>query len=232
MTDVTQNRTINKEMFLLIADIVDKFPDSYSQESWGLKDGWGVDFFESGDDSGLIINPLIVNDACTIHELLLDESVEKEMSCGTPACVAGWAVYLDVVNGCDFYPVNIASALNLREKREQILAEGEKDWFQSTLSPGRLLPEKAAEVLGLDSTQSSLLFQGEWPRLWWENLNYGIPLTIPMEFTGTIQDYVGFSDSSYPDAEDASNILRHIAHYGFEYKSINTYEEEDDDSEW
>ena len=83
-----REKGINVDLFLSIASMITKFPEGYKQGDWGFYDkGHLLDdekdlFPELEEGARFVLNPTI---------------------CETPACLAGWAVFLAHGEDCLLY---------------------------------------------------------------------------------------------------------------------------------
>ena len=145
---------------------------------------------------------------------LLEKGQRDGVSCGTPACVAGWAVFLDESSKSKkVRAIDLIDLFKLRGKDSSRMREDEWGESRSNERPAVLLPLKAAKILNLNSVEAYMLFRSDWPHIWYDNIDDDEPLMVPLGFdprTDWFSDYGEFKFVSSPDTDEAISVLDHL----------------------
>lgn len=146
MTNYAAVSTVDKPRLLKVFNFIAENPDRHNQGSWGevtaqlLAELMPTDMTQ-GEDA----------DEFTRHYMKVTRQPTVEITCGTTACVAGWTCLLAgddfVIEADDDELANLKGKLDI----EYVIS---RDNVQHTVG-GR-----AMDLLGLDSDQADMMFDG------------------------------------------------------------------------
>ena len=179
----TEEKRINTTLLASIADAITRHPSGYTPFRWGVY-----------DESDLL------DDERSLSPELEEGAryILNPTKCGTPACLAGWAVFLTNGEEGDSYPT-------VRYPNENSAIE-----FYDDVSCH--IEQEAENLLRLSVREKDVLFRSSWPQRWLNSVSGQEPLPIP---THMDQEQV-----FVPTSEQAAAICIHIAKYGFEEQNI------------